>query len=499
MTALFLAMLLTQTGVDGGAVASTDSGIPSTVAAPTSAGLTDAGSTPRGPAHTETLAKSPCDNLHPSRFTTIQELEPPWAALEIYKPEDGGEGICSDSEDPADGRAGRFQISERAEIVLRFNRNVVPFHGGLSVKAKVGSNNVELPGYAEIGKPAPVSTRVKASKVVAAIREFESLKSRLVPNGSKADWIDFLVVNPRLYRGMFLDALDAQASNGNTQVLARLHYLAEAGRRAVDSQESVLKNLRAKLASPPSDDSNEAMVRRVIAEQPEININDFAYVKEFQNQLAAYTAPTELILEDIRAQTNLLFPPVAGNEYWPEVRFQPKAINARAGEVIEIEIVHTPNSRLTQEQQPPSIGWKLRFLVEKSGFYVDTSAKLNLVWTGGYSQPDVVHGAQGMLVPGVGVDFLYFATSTQCKTILSFIFSGGGIRVDYLDFDSSQAIELGLAASVLFFRGIVSFGVGYNMGIQNPRFSDRGFYFAVGLGVDKVLDQAQVVADFFRQ
>lgn len=104
-------------------------------------------------------------------------------------------------------------------------------------------------------------------------------------------------------------------------------------------------------------------------------------------------------------------------------------------------------------------------------------------------------------MPGVEFTIDWFVPHHRVDVAraLGFVFSGVGFGVDYLDFDSRQAVEIGAKVNLQLFRGTVSFGVGYNLGPNEARLglSDRALYWAIGIGIDKVLDRAQKVAGFF--
>jgi hypothetical protein len=115
-------------------------------------------------------------------------------------------------------------------------------------------------------------------------------------------------------------------------------------------------------------------------------------------------------------------------------------------------------------------------------------------------KPDATsfQGARGKLVLGVGVDLMYMpgkgASFTQ--RLLGFMVPGGGLRLDNLDFDTSQSVELGLEAHVLLLRGVFSLGVGYAVTSPRPPVN-RGVYFSLGLGVEQAFDMARDLANEF--
>lgn len=190
---------------------------------------------------------------------------------------------------------------------------------------------------------------------------------------------------------------------------------------------------------------------------------------------------------------------------WREIRLQPKAIGAREGDTIELTITYFP-SRASAVEVTEEAGsvlqsttgatrparWTVRFLVDRIGFYVNAGPRLSLVSTLDYApEAENFRGAQGNLVPGLGVDLLWYKDGVENGLP---ILAGAGFRVDYLDFDARQTIELGLEAHVLLLRGVVSLGVGYNVSTQSPRLSGRSTYLSLGLGVEQMLDEALKLA-----
>lgn len=366
---------------------------------------------------------TPCSDLHPAQFTHVLiRLERDYLTPAPFTPQKIENGRCVELDGYTD--SGRFSISERGEIVLRFDSAVPGVGAGsLLVSGKILADGqgreIEIPGYRVLGKsetPQRVTDAIQKAAIKAAIdKVVECAGTGCEPNAVRP--LSELKVDDASMLKPFISA-----------------------------------------AGPAKSTETEVAVLKVLREVAKIAVDKL---------------PTT----------------------WSDVRIQPKELGAHEGEVIEITIKH---SVAGQTVEPT---WTLRFVVEKTGVYVHVSPVLSLIWSHRFSPEDDFRGAQGLLAPGVEFTIDWFAGryGGGAARVLGFIFSGIGLGIDYLDFDSRQAVELGVKADIQLFRGIISLGVGYNLGPQDPRFSDRAFYYSIGIGIDKVLDRAARVANFFAQ
>ncbi|MCY1003294.1 hypothetical protein OWM54_39725 [Myxococcus sp. MISCRS1] len=201
-----------------------------------------------------------------------------------------------------------------------------------------------------------------------------------------------------------------------------------------------------------------------------------------------------------------------------EIRLQPRIIGATAGDVIEITISYVPpgagppppsgttaTTTTTPALANPSAfdgrlrtaTWTLRFLVDRTGWYVLAGPRLSMNFSRRYTpEAENLRGTWGTLSLGVGADFTYFPgkeISPELRGVLAVV-SGVGIRVDQLDFDERQAAEFGIEGHLLLFRGMLTAGVGFNTAVF-PIKSGRPVYFSVGLGFERILDEALRLAD----
>lgn len=375
-------------------------------------------------------SKVPCSRFHPAQFTHVLLLAERSNPVEAYKPDlVDAEGRCGLQDD---NNEGRFSVSERGEILLRFDPDVVGQASTLFVTGRLltdsSTQELAIPGYHVLGeKDTP---QVAASK--ATLKDAVERTVAIAPLCSDGKCGD--------------DATKA--------TLGQLSLLSVSETSALSEFREAATAIREGKAVSAA--SVSSLTSKKIAALDEID------------QL------------------------VSG---WSDVRIQPKEVGARDGDVIEIKIKHS----LHKTDFTPT--WTLRFVVEKTGFYVHASPALSLVWSNHFAPDAAFKGAQGLLVPGVEFTLDWYAAKYKHWILraLGFVFSGIGFGVDYLDFDSRQAIELGVRLNVQLFRGIVSFGFGYNLGPQEPRYSDRAFYYSIGIGIDKVLDRAARVAAFFAQ
>lgn len=407
-----LCVVLSQAGVDAGSVTvaapapAADAGLPAVVPAP-----------PQPPPQKST----PCSNLHPAQFTHVL-LKMERARYTAYEPDELRDFRCLERPQGDGKEEGRFSISERGEIVIRFDSNIPAARAGtLLVTGKVvsgqSSREIEIPGYRVLGKNETPQTITDAAGK-------EELKKA----------IDTVV----------------ECAGAGCEV-AKVLPLSQ------------------------------------------LKVDDSSVLKPFVDAASPTKSSTAEVetLKDLQASAKTTVDKLPTS--WSDVRIQPKEIGAREGEVIEVRIKHSMSGQVVEPT------WTLRFVVEKTGVYVHASPVLSLVWSFGFSPEDDFRGAQGLLAPGVEFTIDWFSGRYGPVPWLSFLVSGVGFGVDYLDFDSRQAVELGVKFDVQFFRGILSFGVGYNMGPQSPRLSDRSFYYSFGIGIDKVLDRAARVAEFFAQ
>jgi hypothetical protein len=190
---------------------------------------------------------------------------------------------------------------------------------------------------------------------------------------------------------------------------------------------------------------------------------------------------------------------------WREFRIQPRVVGANAGDVIEVTVEYTPPGLADGTPDPSGASrpasWTTRFILERQGFYVDAGATLNLVWSHEYNPTATsFRGAQGALVPGIRADVTYaphpISTGLWDSIIDTalVIVPGAGVELNYLDFDTTKPIEIGLQAHAVVLARVFTVGVGYNFTPDDPRLSYRNMYWSIGLGVDQVFDQALKLA-----
>jgi hypothetical protein len=217
---------------------------------------------------------------------------------------------------------------------------------------------------------------------------------------------------------------------------------------------------------------------------------------------------TQAVLEELR--NNIVSVEVQG---FREVRLQPRIVGASDGDVIEITIRYlppgaqpepapgqaaaTPAPSAVSDGRLRTASWTLRLLVEKVGWYVLAGPRLSMNFSTLYTpEAENLRGTWGTLSLGVGADITYFPgrdASPGLRTLLSTV-SGVGLRVDQLDFDARQATEFGIEGHLLLFRGMLTAGVGFNTAVF-PIKSGRPIYVSIGLGLERVLDEALRLAD----
>ncbi len=418
-------------------------------------------------------------------------------------------------------------------------------NSNISFEAKIGSRPIEVQGYTEVGKQTGVVLAGLRSTSVPELRTFmrrvravksddtpaELLeKSRLVlqsltvataTNDVAAGTTEVLQTSSSdlagkredlsssiltaTTAGAQRDTLQAQRSRANREVdeaeaaLEQARTAVKDAERDRDRLVDRVNTLSAQAAPDPALPAAQqalAEARTLLATRQQVAVGGEDAVREKRARLAEIER--DLIRQDetfrnamdrIRTvvdDLSTLFPAqedqlrtiVTLASDVPNGFINLKTQDAKSGDVLYINLrIYSNSSQDTYRTVPVA-----NIYIRDYGFVTNISPSFMLVKRS--TEPDVTTDTSNFKgAAGVSLLFSHRARPFQ-KAWTAFNGLSAGINVSYLDFDTTQNLEIGAGPVFGFFKDRVHAGVGWNLNV-----SDSRFYYYVGFGFANIQRQ----------